>query len=424
MHHETEQHARHNFVVNVADAGFFGLAVGFASRVSVLPLFIASLGGSTAMIGLIGALQDIGWQLPQLLTSQYAAGLQRYKRATMLFTLHERLPFVGLAIVTALLPVLGPQVTLILSMLLLSWQALGGGFTATVWQMMISSIIPQNRRGTFYGTQSSASALLGSFSVIFAGLILVRVPAPANYALCFALAAVSMFISAYFLNLTRESASAVLEQPKAPKGAFTHHVRRILSRDVNVRWFIFARVLSQFAMMAVSFYSIYAVRHFGLDEATIGLMAGVLTITQMVAAPLLGRLGDVWGHRRAFSLGMAAAAASAFIVGVAPDAIWLYLAFALAGVANSVIWSTVMAFTCEFGTLEERPYYIGLTNTLVAPATLAAPLIGAALADSLGFTTTFLVAAVAGVATIIVTMLVLRNPADCYVPVAATAAAD
>jgi MFS family permease len=424
LHHETEQHARHNFVVNVADAGFFGMAIGFASRVSVLPLFIASLGGSTAMIGLIGALQDIGWQLPQLLTSHYAAGLRHYKRATMLFTLHERLPFVGLVIVTALLPILGPQLTLVLTMLLLSWQALGGGFTATVWQMMISHIIPANRRGTFYGAQSSASALMGSVSVVFAGLILANLPSPANYALCFALAAVAMGLSAYFLNKTRETAVAVVSQQPVQKGSFTLQLRRILSRDVNVRWFIFARILSQFAIMAISFYTIYAVRHFGVDEVTIGLMAGVLTITQMVAAPLLGRMGDVWGHRRAFSVGMAAATASAFIVGVAPHANWLYLAFALAGVANSVIWSTVMAFTCEFGTLEERPYYIGLTNTLVAPATFLAPLIGAALADSLGFTTTFMLAAVAGIATIIVTMLVLRNPADCYVPVATTAAAD
>ena len=82
-----------------------------------------------------------------------------------------------------------------------------------------------------------------------------------------------------------------------------------------------------------------------------------------------------------------------------------------------------MAFTCDFGTLEERPYYIGLTNTLVAPATITAPLIGGWLADAFGFQATFLTATACGVMSIAVLLFALRNPADCVTPLAAGAAA-
>jgi len=418
-----EQNLRHNFVVNVVDGGFFGLALGFASRVAVVPLFVASLTDSTVIIGLIGSLQDIGWQLPQLLTSNYVAGLRRYKRATLLLSIHERVPFIGLAIAAALLPVLGPQVTLMLTLLLLSWQALGGGFTATPWQSMIGKIMPSNRRGTFYGAQASAVALMTSIGVVLAGLILVRVPAPTNYVLCFALAAIGMGISFYYLSLTREPESDFVERPHENMRAFFHRLGDILKRDLNVRWFVAARLLAQFAVMAVSFYSIYGVRHFSLDGSTVGLMAGVLTLAQMVAAPLFGSLGDRWGHRPVFALGMGAATLSALIVALAPSFHWMYLAFALSGAANGVLWTTIMAFTCDFGTLEERPYYIGLTNTLVAPATITAPIIGGWIADTFGFQFTFLTATACGVMSIAVLLFALRNPADCVTPLAANASA-
>jgi MFS family permease len=419
-----ERNVRHNFIVNVVDGGFFGLAMGFASKVAVVPLFVASLTDSTVIIGLIGSLQDIGWQLPQLLTSNYVAGLRRYKRATLIMSIHERVPFIGLAIAAALLPVLGPQVTLMLTLLLLSWQALGGGLTATPWQSMISKIMPNNRRGTFYGSQSSAVALMGSIGVALAGLILVNVPAPMSYVICFVLASIGMAISFYFLALTREHESEFIERNHEDMRAFFVRLGDILRRDINVRWFVVARLLAQFAVMAVSFYTVYGLRHFNLDGGIIGVMASVLTLSQMVAAPLLGSLGDRWGHRRVFALGMSAATLSALIVALAPDFHWLYIAFALSGAANGVLWTTVMAFTCDFGTLEERPYYIGLTNTLVAPATIFAPLIGGWLADTLGFQATFLAATVSGLMSIAVLLFVLRNPADCVTPLPATAAAD
>lgn len=424
MQAEIQKNVRYNFTVNMLDAAFFGVALGFASKVAVVPLFVASLGGSTMIIGLIASLQEIGWQLPQLLTSNYVAGLRRYKRVTLLLSIQERIPFIGLAIAAALLPVIGPQVTLMLTLLFLSWQALGGGLTATPWQSLIGKIIPANRRGAFYGGQSSAASLMTSLAVVAAGFILVTVPSPMNYALCFALAAVGMGISFYFLALTREPESPIVERSHEDMRAFFRRLKGILKRDPNVRWFVAARVLAQFAVMAVAFYSIFAVRHFRLDESTVALMAGVLTLSQMVAAPLLGHLGDQWGHRRAFALGMSAATLSAFIVAVAPTYHWLYLSFALSGIAASVLWSTVMAFTCEFGTLEERPYYIGLTNTMVAPATLVAPLVGAWIADTFGFSVTFLAATGAGVACIAVLLFALRDPADCLPPVAAGAAAD
>lgn len=410
MHAGIQQHLRHNFVVNVLDGAFFGAAFGFASKVAVIPLFIATLTDSTTIIGLIASLQMIGWQLPQLLTANYVAGLHRYKRAVLIMSIHERAPFLGLALVAAAYPVLGPSVTLALAFLLLVWQALGGGLTATAWQAMICKIMPPGRRGTFYGTQSAASGLGESLCVVIAGILLGAEPQATDFAICFLLASIAMVLSFIFLAKTREPAIAPTQHADRDWRRFMARLRAILARDTNVRWFLVARVLAQFAGMSVAFYAIYAVRAFDITAETAGLLAGVLTTAQMLASPLLGVFGDHWGHRRAMGSGILLASCSALLVMTATGLGAFYIAFALAGVGNAALWTTVMTITADFGTLEERPYYIGLTNTLVAPATLIAPLLGGWLADTISFQATFLVSGISGVLATFVLMAIMHDP--------------
>src|SRR5512132_4220458 len=143
------RHLRHNVIVNLLDGGFFGLAIGFASFSTILPLFVASMTDSATLIGLVPAIHGTGWLLPQLFTASHTAKLRRYKRTVLLMTIHERIPFLGLALVALLLPKIGIQAGLIATFVLLIWQGLGGGFTANSWTSMISKIIPTEYRGTF-----------------------------------------------------------------------------------------------------------------------------------------------------------------------------------------------------------------------------------------------------------------------------------
>ena len=66
--------------------------------------------------------------------------------------------------------------------------------------------------------------------------------------------------------------------------------------------------------------------------------------------------------------------------------------------------------TVEFGTDANRPYYIGLVNTLIAPGTLGAPILGGILADSLGFSATFIVAALGATITALILVFAVYDP--------------
>jgi MFS family permease len=400
---------QYNFTVNVLDGAFFGLGLGFASFVTVIPLFLNSLTDSTTLIGLITSIHVVGWQLFQLLTSSRVAGLRRYKPMVMRMTLHERWPFLGLAVVAALLPLIGVPVALALVFILLTWQSVGGGLTATAWQAMVGKVMPEHRRGFFYGAQSSGLSLLMAVGAVGAGVVLARVEYPYNFAICFAIAALAMTVSAYFLWLTREpEAPAVEARPGA--GMAWGSIRAILRRDGNFRWFLLVRILTQIAVMAISFYTLYGVRQMELTAEAAGIMTGLMSIMQMIISPVIGWVGDRWGHRRIFAIGMLLMAASIFLALTAPTLDWFYLVFALAGLTNGVLMTSVLALVVEFGTESDRPFYIGMANTLIAPATLLAPIIGGALIDLTGFSATFGLALAAAVGAAVVLLAIMRDP--------------
>lgn len=407
---EIQKNVRYNIVVGILDAAFFGLAMGFVSSTTIIPLFIDTLTDNTAIIGLLASIHVVGWQLPQILTANRVAHLRRYKPMVLVMTTHERWPFLVMVAVVLLIPTIGPGAALWLTLILLGWRAIGGGLTGTAWQSMIGKVIPQDRRGAFWGSQSAGANLLTAASAPIAGLILRDIAYPYNYALCFFLASAWMVVSWVFLAMTREPDRELPEKKDDEQPLGWSHIKTILRADPNYRIFIAARFLAQFGAMATAFYTIYGVRHLGMDELAAGGLYSVMTLTATIGNPILGWLGDRWGHRFVFAGTLLAVTGGAVLAIAAPNATWMYPVFALAGIGHVGSWTIAMTMTVEFGTEDDRPYYIGLTNTMIAPATLIAPFIGGWLADTLGFGATFTLAAVASIITAVVLLFVIHDP--------------
>jgi MFS family permease len=405
----TRKHLRHNVTVNLMDGGFFGLAIGFVSFSTILPLFVASMTDSATLIGLVPAIHAAGWLLPQLFTANYTSRLRRYKRTVIKLTVHERLPFLGFALTAFLLPRIGLQAGLVISFLLLIWQGLGGGFTANPWTSMISKIIPSDSRGTFFGTQAAVANLFISAAAVGAGYLLSAFESPFDFMYCFLIACVFFTVSWFALAMTREPADyeKVIEENPAP---FWHGAGRILKRDRNFNWFLTARILSQFATMGFAFYIVYALRRFDMTEVTAGYLTATLTIAQTVANAGMGWLGDRVGHRLMLIVGAASAMLSSLLAWLAPSLAWFFPIFILTGFANVSIWTNGMTMTVDFSDEKERPFYIGLAQTLTAPATIVAPLIGGWIADTQGFVITFGLSSVLSIVMMSILIFLVKEP--------------
>jgi MFS family permease len=380
-------------MINILDGAFFGFAIGFASFTTVIPLFISQLTDSAILIGMAGSIHVMGWQLPQLFHSTRVRRLSRFKPLVLVMTIHERLPFFGLALLAWALPNLSVGLALVLLFLLLIWQGFGGGFTANVWQSMIAKIIPSSWHGGFFGLQSAAVNLLASVAAVAAGWVLERYPSPLNFTICFLMASIGMVISFSFISLTREGDHMpAIRSGERPQ--LWGDVKRILTQDSIFQRFLTVRVILQLGMVAFTYYAVYTVGELGVSAAQVGWMTGILIFCQVIINPIFGRLGDRRGHCLVLFLGALAALLSAGLAGWATSLPTWYIVFILAGVANVVAWTTTMILSLGFGNPEDQATYIGLSNTLLAPATLLAPFIAGWGIEAFGYPTTFRATAV------------------------------
>lgn len=419
MNSYIHKNLKFNMTVNILDGAFFGLAIGFSSFVTVLPLFINTMTQSALLIGLIPAIHAAGWQFPQLFFSRHVSRQSRYKPMTLFLTIQERIPFLGLALIAWFIPVLGIQIALALSFLMIIWQSLGAGVTAVAWQSMIAKIIPSERRGAFFGFQSAAANLLASISAILAGLILESLDTYFNFFLCFILCSLAMVISWIMLALTRERAHPP-EIASLESGSLWENSNRILKQDKNFSWYLVGRTLTQFAMMGLGFFTVYLVNTFAVSKAEAGVMTSVLLGTQIVANPIMGWLSDHSSNIMVMKIGIASAILSALLAWLAPNHAWFYLIFFLIGIANVANWTIGIIMSLEFSPNDtDRPTYIGLANTLVAPANILAPFLGGWIAQTSSYPTTFLVSALIGGLTLLVFQLFVKDPRKLRLPVLA-----
>jgi MFS family permease len=276
---------------------------------------------------------------------------------------------------------------------------------------MIAKIVPPDSRGTFFGAQAAIANVLISFAAVGAGYLLDLLDSPLDFVICFLVTSAAMGASYFFLSLTREPVDTEKIIP-AENTNFWAGARAILRRDVGFRWFLVFRVVYQFATMGFAFYIVYGLRAFNMDALTAGYLTAALTVSQTVANVGMGWLADRLGHRSMLIAGAVAVALSSIAAWAAPTIGWLYLVFILSGLANVSYWTIGMAMTIQYGTEADRPLYIGLSNTLIAPATIIAPLLGGWIADLAGYRTTFLLSAIGGVLTTLLLIFLVKAPSQ------------
>ncbi len=402
-------HLRYNVTMNLLDGAFFGLALGFGSFATIIPLFVTQLTDSAILIGLAPALHAIGWQLPQLFNAGQIARAREYKPMVLRNTLHERVPFFVLGVAALLIPVIGIKAALVITFLALAWQGIGAGFTANPWTSFVSKLIPPESRGAFFGMQGALANLAISIAAIGAGYLLETVVFPKNFGVSFSIAGIFLFVSYAALAKTREPRDE--EKVVSEKQAhFWEDAKRVLKKDKNFNWYLVSRFFMMFATMGFAFYILLGLRRFQMDSITAGYFTAALTLAQTFANASMGWLGDKVGHRAMLILGALATIVSSVIAWFAPTITWLYPAFILSGIGNVALWTIGITFTVGFGNDIERPTYIGLSNTLVTPATISAPILGGWLIDKFGFESTFGLSALIGLIAAGILIFVVKDP--------------
>ena len=161
------------------------------------------------------------------------------------------------------------------------------------------------------------------------------------------------------------------------------------------RWLITVTVLASGMAFLDATAVTVALPSIGADlhSSLAGLQWTVTAYTLALAALILlgGSLGDRYGRRKVFLIGVAWFAAASLVCGLAPGTGWLAAARAVQGVGGALLTPGSLALLQSSFRPADRARAIGLWSALGGVAGLIGPFLGGALVDALSWRLVFLV---------------------------------
>jgi MFS family permease len=390
---EIQRNARWNFAVNLGDLSFVSLAGSFVFISTILPLYASHLTDSRALIGLVPAIYVAASHLPQLFMARRAEAMGRNKPWIVKVSVFERAPWLLLALGVLLWPSAPAWVGYGLLLLVLTIAQGAAGVANPAWRAMLAKVIHPDRKGMLFGMGLAIGGLMGAVGALLARYILENVAFPTSFGLCFLLAFVGQAISWGFLTLNREPAAPVARS-KPPLLDYLRELPGILRSDRSFARFLGSQLLVTVGTLGVPFFIIYGQSAFGISDGFAASLTMASLITQSLGTPVLGWVGDRFGHKRAAEVSALLCALAGAIVLVAPNAGWLYAAFAVLTLADAGSKVSRASLAMDLGAHGRVPTYVALATTLLAGPALLVPVAGGWLIDLFDFRPVFLIGVV------------------------------
>ncbi|HMP76391.1 MAG TPA: MFS transporter [Kiritimatiellia bacterium] len=380
-----------NFWINVSEGALVSTAMAMVPITVLMPAYARKFTDNEYLVNLVVALFLFGVAVPQVFMARHLDRVPRKKRLLLLTGIFQRLPWLLLALAAWIIPPSHATAHLALLFAALALFALSSGANVPVWLVMIGKLVPEKRRGRLMAWRQIIALTLAIGGAAAARHVLATWPFPHSYAL--------LFFTCFLLTMTSLALQTFLREerddPIRPPAGVRAHFRdllRLLREDRNYAHYVVASLLFASGGLYGGLITSYGIDRFGL-----GTRDEVFAWIAMLSAPagmlflhLFGRLGDRHGHKRnhVYSALFVLVAMAALHFGTS---LVVYIAaYVLIQVAVNTEIVSRTSILLEFGGPERAAAYVSVKNTLTAPVSLAAPLLGAWLARRFGYDAVFL----------------------------------
>ncbi len=356
-----------NTVLNAAGEGLWGFAVAFHNMNSVVPMFLAQLGASSFILGLIPGGFILLVALPQLLSANLFRHSSKIKQLNigLHFAMAPIAFLMGLAFYY--FEFVGHTGIMVYLTLWVIW-SLGVGFLVPVWADFLASVTLKNRRGRFFGITFTVNAIMGMGGgyVLKEVLSMNSLSFPGNFGVAFFIMTAAILVGNTIFIFIQ-----VIHIPASPQeqiDKWWQRLRTIYTEDKNFRNYIFSRALAAATMMPLAFYGVDLQGRFDLPLSVAGTFTFSLVMGQALFNIVFGYIGDIYGRKIAiagFFVGHFLAGLTAIL---ATEPWMAYLAFVFVGMGFGAGQSSFMVFVYEFaGELGDRKLYYAALDSAVAP---------------------------------------------------------
>ena len=348
----------------------------FGAGESYFQAFAIFLKASTAQITLLTALPSMLGSVAQLVSawvSGYAIRRKTLIFAGVLLQSAAWLPIIALAFIPG-----ETSVALLIAAVVLYY--IGGQFAAPPWSSLISDLVPERRRGRFFGRRTRLMSVMTFASLSAAGLALEffeqRALAHWGFAAIFAVALAGRLYSLAQLMRMHEPLARLAPLTLPPLGGLLDRMR---GSDF-ARFALFVGFMNLTVAIASPFFALYMLRDLRFSYIEFTAVNAFYVLMQFAALNLWGRLSDVFGNLRVVQITSIVFPALPVLWVLFPN-FWAILVLQfIAGVAWAGFSLAAGNFLYDVVPPEKRAAYSAVHQALSNTAIFGGALIGGLLA--------------------------------------------
>jgi len=368
MHNEQfTAEERRNLFGALWHGAFLALGMALTQPTVVIAAFVADLTGSTVWVGGLSTVLTVAGALPQLFIARLIEPRPRKMPFLMLAIYLRVVSWGALAGLTYLIGDSNPRLLAwVLIGLLIVFYA-GGGLGGVPYTDIIGKIIPQARRGTFFGGRAALAGPLAVGAALLARQILAGVAYPVNYALLFGLAALLLLVASLGFWIIREPPRADADGHAL---SWREYGSQLLKSAHHLSPLTSVQLLTGFSMMVLPFYVVYARQELGAPTEVIGWFLMAQVLGGVLANLVWARLVDRYGSRQMLTVCAVTSMLTPLLALLLGRLGWVGLlpVIFLGGATvngRGVGFSSVLL---ELAPAVERPTYAALNAVLILPA--------------------------------------------------------
>lgn len=144
---------------------------------------------------------------------------------------------------------------------------------------------------------------------------------------------------------------------------------------------------------------------FNSDAVTLGWITSAYIVAAALFIVPFGRLGDIFGRKKIFVLGVLIFTAASLASALSPSADILVTARFIQGIGGAMLFATSVAIVTQVYGPGERGWALGITVATVYAGLSVGPFLGGILTDKFGWPAIFLLNVPLGIVTIVLTLL-------------------
>jgi len=400
---------RNYWALTLEGAAFVG-GMPMLSASGVVALFIDTMTGSKALVGLAVTIQALSLLLGQLLCAPYVGSIRNIPGFMFKFMLLRALPILMGATLF-----LGADGLVAASIFLLLYGAfwLSDGVVTMPWGELSARAIKPELRGHMMGMQIT----LGGLASLLTGLLLTwllstpRLTEQHRFGTIFIIASTILLISLFFIRLVKDP-SPVAVPAKLDIRRYYSKIPAIIKASKPLQYALLARMPGYIGFSAITFIVVFGKDSLGLSETQISWLVYAQIVGSCLGGFLLGEVSRRFGNKTVIlvsNMGVVVTLSMAIMLVYNPALgyAWLIFACALASLLYSN-WLGYFNYFLDIAPREDRPAFQLSGSSIGIPFSFAGYGLGAII-DKWGFVPAFIVGGIAAVFAVLLSTRLLSR---------------